>query len=158
MRIGIMSDSHGNTMAVDQAIEKAGEVDLWLHAGDLIQDAEYLAMVTDKEVINVAGNCDWPQGRVPDERMIELGGHKIFLSHGHNYGVKRGSEKFTRAAIAQGADIAVYGHSHVAEVKEQDICLTINPGSISYPRDGAGQSFMVLNISQNKLDVEHFHL
>ena len=58
MRIGVMSDSHGNTMAVDRAIELAGSVDCWLHAGDLIEDAEYLAMVTDKKVINVAGNCD----------------------------------------------------------------------------------------------------
>ena len=158
MRIGIMSDSHGNTMAVDQAIQKAGQVDVWLHAGDLIQDAEYLSIVTGKEVIHVAGNCDWPQSSVPEEILIEKAGHKIFLSHGHIYGVKRGNSDYYRAALAKGADVAIYGHTHVAEIDEKKNCLMINPGSVSHPRDGQAQSFMVLNLQGQEIKVEHFHI
>ena len=55
MRTGIISDSHGNTNAIDQAVKAAGEIDFWLHAGDLINDAEYLRMAYDAEVVNVAG-------------------------------------------------------------------------------------------------------
>ena len=44
MKIGLISDTHGNTAAIDQAVELAGEIDLWLHAGDMIHDAEYLDM------------------------------------------------------------------------------------------------------------------
>ena len=40
MKIGLISDTHGNTAAIDQAVELAGEIDLWLHAGDMIHDAE----------------------------------------------------------------------------------------------------------------------
>ena len=158
MRVGVMSDSHGNTMAVDQAVERAGEVDCWLHAGDLIGDAEYLAMVTDKRVINVAGNCDWPSSGVDDEAVVELGRHRLFLTHGHIYGVKRDTALLREAAISKGADIAVYGHTHVAEIDEGADCLVINPGSVSHPRDGKAQSFMVLNIEGDKVRVEHFHL
>lgn len=158
MRIGIISDSHGNSLAIDQAIAKAGQIDVWLHVGDYIQDAEYMAMVTDKEVINVAGNCDWPQRTVPEERLVELAGHKIFLAHGHVYGVKRGSQALAQAALSQGADIAVYGHSHVAEHTQMGNCLVLNPGSVANPRDGQGQSFMVLVLDKGDVKVEHHHL
>ena len=67
MRIGIMSDSHGNTMAIDAAVQLAGAVDLWLHAGDCIQDAEYLQLAADTEVALVAGNCDWPGSSAPQD-------------------------------------------------------------------------------------------
>ena len=158
MRIGIISDSHGNTMAIDMAVKMAGKVDCWLHAGDLIGDVEYLSMVTEKEIFNVAGNCDWPQMTVPDALLISKAGHRIFLAHGHNYGVKRSSDEIKSTAIAKGADIVVYGHTHVAVIQQEENCLTINPGSISFPRDGEGQSFMVLNINQKAVQVEHFHL
>ena len=39
MRIGVMSDSHGDTAAVKRAVEFAGNVDIWLHAGDYCSDA-----------------------------------------------------------------------------------------------------------------------
>ena len=158
MRVGVMIDSHGNTMAVDRAIELAGEVDCWLHAGDLIEDAEYLAMVTDKKVINVAGNCDWPSSGTDDEILSEIGSHKIFLTHGHIYGVKRDISLLRQAAVSKGADIAVYGHTHVAVIDDGEDCLVINPGSVSHPRDGKAQSFMVLNIEGDRVKVEHFHL
>ena len=74
MRIGIISDSHGNTNAIDQAVKVAGEIDFWLHAGDLINDAEYLRMAYDAEVVNVAGNCDWGLSFPPEG--METGGFR----------------------------------------------------------------------------------
>ena len=80
MRIGIISDSHGNTNAIDQAVKVAGEIDFWLHAGDLINDAEYLRMAYDAEVVNVAGNCDWGYHGAEDEELVTAAGSKIFLT------------------------------------------------------------------------------
>ena len=82
MKIGLISDTHGNTAAIDQAVELAGEIDLWLHAGDMIHDAEYLDMAYDAKVVNVAGNCDWGNRSVPEEEVVEAEGHRIFLSQG----------------------------------------------------------------------------
>ena len=59
MKIGIMSDSHGDRRAIDRALERAGKVDFWLHAGDCVPDAAYLGLVSAKRVENVAGNTDW---------------------------------------------------------------------------------------------------
>ncbi len=158
MRIGIISDSHGNSMAIEQAVDMAGAVDCWLHAGDLVEDAEYLALLTQVKVINVAGNCDWPAGNVPDELLVELGNWKIFLAHGHNYGVKRDIKAFRQAAVDRGAQIAVYGHTHVSDITRDGQCLVINPGSVSHPRDGKGQSFMVLELTETEAEVKHFYL
>ena len=83
---------------------------------------------------------------------------KIFLTHGHIYGVKRDISLLRQAAVSKGADIAVYGHTHVAVIDDGEDCLVINPGSVSHPRDGKAQSFMVLNIEGDRVKVEHFHL
>ena len=85
MKIGIMSDSHGDRRVIDRAVERAGKVDLWLHAGDCAPDAAYLALVSAVRVENVAGNTDWPDGKTPDEIVVEAAGHRIFLTHGHIY-------------------------------------------------------------------------
>ena len=145
MRIGIMSDSHGNTMAIDAAVQLAGAVDLWLHAGDCIQDAEYLQLAADTEVALVAGNCDWPGSSAPQERIVAAGGHRIFLTHGHVYGVRYDTEALQEAAGEQGADIAVYGHTHVAEISPGDI-FVLNLGSVARPRDESQGSFLLLDL------------
>lgn len=61
MKVGILSDSHGNTRAIDAMLAhpETRDIGLWFHAGDVVPDAEYLAMMADTEVVRVAGNCDW---------------------------------------------------------------------------------------------------
>lgn len=59
MKIGIISDSHHDLPAIDNAICLAEDVDCWLHAGDSIDDASYLADVSKKPVYAVPGNIDW---------------------------------------------------------------------------------------------------
>ena len=55
----IISDSHHDLSAIDDAICLADDVDCWLHAGDSIDDAGYLADVSKKPVYAVPGNIDW---------------------------------------------------------------------------------------------------
>ncbi|HWR55298.1 MAG TPA: metallophosphoesterase family protein, partial [Negativicutes bacterium] len=37
MRIGIVSDTHGDQRAIKQVVAQVGPVDLWLHAGDHVR-------------------------------------------------------------------------------------------------------------------------
>ena len=137
MKIGIVSDSHGDTHAIDAMLARpeVQGVECWLHAGDVAPDAEYLAMLTQRRVYKVAGNCDWPSSRVPDTEVISLAGHRILLAHGHTFGVQYDTDLFLRQAAGEECDIAVYGHTHCAEFLPGVITL-INPGSIARPRDG----------------------
>ena len=46
MKIGVVSDTHGDLHALEAVLDQAGEVDLWLHAGDYSQDAPYIEEAT----------------------------------------------------------------------------------------------------------------
>ena len=148
MKIGIISDTHGNWAAVDNVVSIAPNMDMWLHCGDCVADAEYLQNLVNVPVYSVAGNCDWPTGKTCYERIIDVEGARIFLTHGHNYGVRYTQEYIMEAAESQGANIAVYGHTHVAEYLPGSP-LVLNPGSASRPRDDNRGSFMIMELQEN---------
>ncbi len=147
MRIGIMSDSNGSWAAIDEAVAAAGKVELWLHAGDCCPDAEYLQEMAEVPVWCVSGNCDWPGRHAKEERVVEAGGHRIFLTHGHIYDVRYGLALLQQAAAEAGADIAVYGHTHVADIVPGDVYV-LNPGSVARPRDEKRASFMLADLEE----------
>lgn len=133
MKIGIVSDSHGSTRAIDRMLSHpaAEGVTLWLHAGDITPDAEYLAMVTEgkAKVRYVAGNSDWPEPGARYDDVVEAAGHRIFLTHGHMYGVRFTTKMLCDAAGESGCDIAVYGHTHVAEISTGTSLCSIRAAS-----------------------------
>lgn len=154
MKVGIVSDSHGNTNALDAMLQHPAAVDVeaWLFAGDIAMDAEYLEMVTDLPVIKVAGNNDWPMSRLEDTVIAQLGGHRILLTHGHLYGVGFSTQNLVLAATEQAADIAIYGHTHVADVSIGEVTV-LNPGSVARPRDASRGSFMVVELAPERQPV-----
>lgn len=153
MKIGIMSDSHHDLSAIDDAICLADDVDCWLHAGDSIDDAGYLADVSKKPVYAVPGNIDWFSTK-PKEILVEIAGKKIFLTHGHKYNVKWTTKYLYEQASKLGADIIVYGHSHVGNEEHINDKVIINPGSVSEPRDGLDPSFMIIDINNEKINLQ----
>lgn len=150
MRIGIMSDSHGDHIAIEEAVKLAGKVGLWLHAGDCREDARYLQLIAQTKVVGVNGNCDWYGADAEDEALIEAEGHRIFLTHGHLYDVRQGTGLLAKTASANHADIAVYGHTHVADIVPGALYI-LNPGSVSRPRDEARPSFILMDLMENNL-------
>ena len=158
MKIGIVSDSHGSTRAIDRMLSHpaAEGVTLWLHAGDITPDAEYLAMVTEgkAKVRYVAGNSDWPEPGARYDDVVEAAGHRIFLTHGHMYGVRFTTKMLCDAAGESGCDIAVYGHPPVAEISTGHITV-LNPGSVARPRDAMQGSFLVMELEQGKAPACH---
>ena len=135
MRFGVISDTHGNNRIIRQAIAAAGLVDGWLHAGDYSQDARWLVELSGLPVYVVAGNCDGRVDILIDE-YIEAGGNKIWLTHGHRYGVKHGLQDIVWWGGQYEADVAVFGHTHVPYCDWYDNMLLFNPGSLAAPRYG----------------------
>jgi len=149
MIIGLVSDSHGCTGVFNMMLKlpEAAKAECWLHAGDFTQDADYLAALCGKPVYKVAGNGDWPTN-VPEELLLELGGHRIYLAHGHMQGVRSSTDLLSLHAAQRDADIAVYGHTHVADLGLPDGngITVLNPGSIARPRDELDGSFMLVRL------------
>ena len=148
MKIGIVSDSHGDTQIFEDmlAVPGAAEAEMWLHAGDFAPDADVLAVMTDRRVVRVLGNCDFLVDGVYEETTVEIAGHRIFLTHGHCFNVRFDTAMLRAAAREAGADIAVYGHTHVALEERGDVTV-LNPGSIARPRDGRHGSFMLVELN-----------
>lgn len=149
IKIVVFSDSHGSSAGMLRAahLHEAG-ADMFIHLGDGLSDIARLRSVTDKPIISVAGNCDGMYmslsgDKTPQTCTIDAGGITLFICHGHTLGVKYSLEAIESEARAKGADIALFGHTHLpfqkySRSEEDDSSLYLfNPGSISLPRDGS---------------------
>ncbi len=147
MILGIVSDSHGDMPRLKQFLrDVGGAVDVILHAGDFYEDSRRLSSMTRVRVIGVMGNCDCLRDG-PLEKIVEVGGKRLLLAHGHQYGVKRDREPLKSRAGALRVDAVVFGHTHIAETFRCGNVLFINPGSCHYGRGGCGPSYGILEIT-----------
>ena len=53
------------------------------------------------------------------------------LTHGHDYGVKRGLLDLYYKACEVGAKVVFYGHTHQSNVTTEGNVTMINPGALS---------------------------
>ena len=157
MRIGILSDTHGDLEAARLAVTKMGWVDCLLHAGDHYRDANALSKNKDFPIYAVAGNCDWDITE-PEDILVSAAGKKIWLTHGHKYGVKLGHKMLLDQANEHNIDIVVYGHTHTAIMEQVDGVLIFNPGSLTYPRGHQGATYGIIEIYKDEIIPQIFEL
>ena len=97
----------------------------------------------------VPGNCDYGSCDQP-ERLIELGGVRILMLHGHTRGVKSDAMRAVWAARECGAQVLLFGHTHRPMVDNDGALLVLNPGAAGDPlRPTCG----LLTIENGKADV-----
>ena len=162
MEILICSDSHGNTDNLLRMVKDHPDATHLLFCGDGLKDLRVLEEAFPRLVIvAVGGNCDGFSlfTEVPTERLFSLGGVKILLMHGHTHGVKDGgTDRLFRYAVAQGADLLLFGHTHLPLEKQEEIegksVALFNPGSIG-KRELFGYSYGVLTIQENGFLLSH---
>jgi len=101
-----------------------------IHLGDMMYDAEEVAEHYPRlPFCLVPGNCDGWMTTVPIKKQITLEGKSILLSHGHRWGVKSGYDMAIADARAVGADILLFGHTHVPLCRQlEDGLWMMNPG------------------------------
>ena len=148
-RVLVVSDSHGRNENVERAIEKAGKFDIMIHHGDVgtqYRDVEHMAGVP---TYIVAGNNDYAR-ELLDRNIIEIGGHRIYATHGHRQDVHYGVERLYYLALENDCDIVMYGHTHVPYLDEDDDVTILNPGSLTYPRqEGHEKTFVIMTIEDD---------
>lgn len=144
----VVSDSHGATSNIRRAIEQAGRVDGVIFLGDGIRDIEYIKGTLDiPNLYAVLGNCDHFSA-LSDYRKVEsltYEGVKIVITHGDLYGAKYGDGGLLLLAREYGADVVLYGHTHLARESHADGVYLCNPGSIGSSFEGASYGILVLN-------------
>ncbi|MCH5278219.1 MAG: metallophosphoesterase [Christensenellaceae bacterium] len=157
-KIGVISDTHSNCTAIDRCILKAPDVDMWLHLGDFLLDAEELQLRSGKPVHAVKGNCDLicPASLKPvdTEIVVSIEETKLLLVHGHMHGIgDYPNMKAAYRAEELGCNVLLYGHTHVSEVDAYGNLLIANPGSPSRPRQGRKPSFAILEVNGGKVSA-----
>lgn len=143
MKIGLLSDTHGNHVRTAVALRLLREADVQaiLHAGD-VGDAAILTELgatfglAGVPVHAVAGNVDagddditgFPasagvQMHVTSARLA-FEGRKLFMTHGHH-------AVLLDQAIASGQyDLVIHGHTHLRRDEKVGSTRVVNPGAV----------------------------
>ena len=146
MKILVMSDSHRSGSNLEKAIESHPDAKEIIFLGDGEDEITNLSYIyTDRRFHIVAGNCDWGS-MLPSTLTLHIGGKTIFATHGHLFGVKDGTDRAAKSAKQAGADVLLFGHTHIAFTDYKDGLYIMNPGSISSPRDFSSPSYGILEI------------
>ena len=153
MNILVFSDSHGETGTMFTAVETYCP-EAVIHLGDYVSDARALASrFGDIPLHSVAGNGDFLSKTV-DEAVFEIKGHKLFCTHGHRYYVKNGYQNVRRAGAKAGADIVLFGHTHIPCSLKLPGLILANPGSAG----GRDPTFGMLSLDDRRAQFQIMRL
>ena len=148
-RILVVSDSHGETGIIRRILQNEKPFDAIFHCGDVCDDLEGELDIS-IPVYAVAGNCD-RSGRYPSEQIVEIGGYRFFLTHGHRYSVDWRSDLILYAGMEQYADVVCFGHTHVPGYEFDEGLMLLNPGSVARLRQASRiPTYAVLTISDGQ--------
>lgn len=131
IKLGIVSDSHGSETQLDRFRDVClkEQYDAVYHLGDVRSDAKWLENNLNIPVISVAGNCD-PFSHQQRTVQSSFEGHRIIAVHGHEQGVKYGLDRLSYFAEDNGAEIALFGHTHNQFAAMAGNVILINPGAL----------------------------
>ncbi len=171
-----ISDSHGAGMMVSYILREWGaKSDALVFCGDGIGDVCHILSesINDKDLANclppviamVQGNNDagrypvrkpangetedsYAELEIPLSQTLTVCGHKLFITHGHRFSLYNGTSYLAHEARSEGAEAALYGHTHIALAECSFGTQTLNPGSCARPRGGLPPSFMTLSLKK----------
>lgn len=154
MKLGVISDTHGSLRAWDESLRVLGDVDLLLHAGDVLyhgprnplpygHDAKGLAQAINQylgRMVIARGNCDADIDQVVIDVPIQapyaiviVNDVSIMVLHGH----MTSEEQLAGLIRRHGLDIIVTGHTHIPAIVKpfgDSGGVIINPGSPALPK------------------------
>lgn len=159
MKIGVIADTHIPVVAAEipkDVLEHFKDVDMILHAGDLVSVDVLQELNRIAKTVAVSGNMDHQAVReaLPVKTVVEANGYKIGLIHGGGAPwdiVERIREEF------DDVDIIVFGHTHQPVKEAVGGVLFFNPGSPTDYRFSSIMSIGILELGED-IDARHIHL
>jgi putative phosphoesterase len=130
---------------MERALVMHPDTDFVFFLGDGLSDFEILMKYHENiPYAAVSGNCDFSKklfsDNVPRVKLVEINNKKILLTHGDMFFVKEEISLLVSHAKSLGADIALFGHTHIPYenyLPDSNIYL-FNPGSITYNQNSFG--------------------
>jgi len=126
MKIGIVSDTHGNTERLETAVDwmvRKQKISMLYHLGDDYDDVKQLENQY-IEIVQVPGIYDerYKDSSLPAKSFETVLGLNILLAHSY--------EKDVSPEDVRRSDIILYGHTHREELRLVDGKLFMNPGHL----------------------------
>lgn len=150
-RVIALSDSHGDKAALRAAVEQAlrvGPVYAAAFLGDGLSDfAAVQPLLMEAGVLchAVRGNNDWGSREEVAVSFL-VNGVRFYACHGHEWHVKYGLERLCYAAMECQAQVALYGHTHHAQVELERGIYLVNPGAVC---DRYGVAYADIRVAEN---------
>jgi putative phosphoesterase len=165
MRIGIISDVHGNAPGLQQALSRLGNVDEVFCLGDIVEDFRFsneaCAQLAGRDVRCVLGNHDIGllgssgtrarEASTVDQRRVRwlaeqsltietvIGGKRILMTHASPFAPHTDYVWKHSPGLKQfatiDADYVLIGHTHAQMAHRVGKVMVINPGSVGQPID-----------------------
>lgn len=147
MKAVVMSDSHKNFNSIIRIMDQESDATHLIHAGDVQQDVDDIESVwPNLPLAYVLGNNDFFAPGVPFDRLFTISNTKIFLTHGHQYGVKRSLSLLLKKANDLNVDICIFGHTHSPYLEQVDGIWLLNPGS-------TGRSYATIDFQNSSFHI-----
>ena len=148
MKILIVSDTHKKHDNLVRILEQEENIDLMVHLGDSEGYEDYIAELAGCPLEIVSGNNDFFTD-LDREKVLEVGKYQVLITHGHYYYVAMGVEDLKKEALGRGMDIVMFGHTHRPLLDYSKGIVTLNPGSVSFPRqEGRRPPYALMELDQ----------
>ncbi|MBN2035765.1 MAG: metallophosphoesterase family protein [Chitinispirillaceae bacterium] len=155
MRIGVVSDTHGNIDMLKQAVgllTRKQKIAMLCHLGDEYDDISGLDDLY-IELLQVPGIYDgrYKNGSLPAKLSEMVLGFSLLILHSLDKDLTDEDEN--------RSDIILYGHTHRAELKLNEGRLYMNPGHLKGPLDkNMPPSFGLLVLGDRNVSASIFGL
>ena len=164
MKIGVISDIHGNAAALRHALTLLSGVSEIVCLGDAIDEFEFsdevVGLLRQNGVETITGNheqvffspagararskpgldsqlLEWLSSR-PQRKLLQRGSLELLLVHSTPWDSGHAyigpSDARLEWFARAGADFVFYGHTHEPVVRKIDNCIVVNPGSLGQAR------------------------
>lgn len=140
MRIGIISDIHGNLPEWVAAALAQTPVHYLICAGDTTSQQTLWELQSYAPLIAVMGNCDMRSQYIDDIPHVArplIAGVRFQIVH-----------RPEDIVWHEECDVVIHGHTHVPRDEMVDAKRVINPGSPTRPRGGSEASFAILSVDE----------
>lgn len=149
VRIAVLSDTHQNLRLARDALQLISPVDFFVHLGDYVEDARLLSRATGIPCRFVTGNGDIAE-KGPREIFLTAGGKRIWAIHGDQFDERGQIDEGLLLFEAQriGAEVVLFGHSHVQMWRVTQGIHLLNPGHMMISSEHG--TLAVLTISRQR--------
>ncbi len=138
MKIVLVSDNHGDISSIKKILNREQDGEYYLHCGDCEMSREEL-----RPFSPVKGNNDYAYD-YPLYKVLEIGDHRIFITHGHRYIILNSLNGLVAKAHELCCDVVFFGHTHIFNDTLVDGVHLINPGSCFINRDRSKPSYAIV--------------